>query len=284
MSDPLLAALRADSADGPVVIAVTMTRAGVRDTAAHRHARGQLFGAHRGLLTVGTAQGRWVVPATDAVWVPPYAEHSLRSHGAAFSGWSVYVAESACAALPVQACALRVSGLLREAVARAVQWSDAESLDPAQARLARVLLDEIVPGGAALGVLASGVLASGGPAPDKPGDRPIGLPMPSDPRLLRVAQALADDPADPRSLADWAEFAHLSERSLSRHFAAQTGQSLLQWRQRARLMRALERLAAGDAVTAIALDLGYDSVSAFIAMFRRSLGATPTAYLKRLGA
>ena len=270
MSDPL-----------PVVIAVTMSRAGVRDTAAHRHARGQLFGAHRGLLTVGTAQGRWVVPATDAVWVPPQAEHSLRSHGAAFSGWSVYVAESACAALPAQACALRVSGLLREAVARAVQWSDAQSLDPAQARLARVLLDEIVPGGSAVGVLASGVLA-----PDQPGDpaqRPIGLPMPSDPRLLRVAQALADDPADPRSLADWAEFAHLSERSLSRHFAAQTGLSLLQWRQRARLMRALERLAAGDAVTAIALDLGYDSVSAFIAMFRRSLGATPTAYLKRLG-
>ncbi|ALN63094.1 bacterial regulatory helix-turn-helix s, AraC family protein [Lysobacter antibioticus] len=276
MSDPLLAALRADSADGPVVIAVTMTSAGVRDTAAHRHARGQLFGAHRGLLTVGTAQGRWVVPATDAVWVPPQAEHSLRSHGAAFSGWSVYVAGSACAALPARACALRVSGLLREAVARAAQWPDAAPLDPAQTRLAQVLLDEIAPAGPALGGFALSGLAD-------PAQRPIGLPMPSDPRLLRVAQALADDPADPRSLADWAEFAHLSERSLSRRFAAQTGQSLLQWRQRARLMRALERLAAGDAVTAIALDLGYDSVSAFIAMFRRSLGATPAAYQKRLG-
>jgi len=282
MSDPLLAALRADSADGPVVIAVTMTRAGVRDTAAHRHARGQLFGAQRGLLTVGTAQGRWVVPATDAVWVPPQAEHSLRSHGAAFSGWSVYVAESACAALPAQACALRVSGLLREAVARAAQWPGDAPLGPVQARLAQVLLDEIAQGEPAL----SG-FALDGPALNRladPAQRPIGLPMPTDPHLLRVAQALADDPADPRGLAEWAAFAHLSERSLSRRFAAQTGQSLLQWRQRARLMRALERLAAGDAVTAIALDLGYDSVSAFIAMFRRSLGATPTAYLKRLGS
>ncbi|MGJ7904350.1 helix-turn-helix domain-containing protein, partial [Lysobacter sp. 1R34A] len=94
---------------------------------------------------------------------------------------------------------------------------------------------------------------------------------------------LSENPADPRGLADWAAFAHLSERSLSRRFAAQTGHSLLQWRQRARLMRAMERLAGGDAVTAIALDLGYDSVSAFIAMFRRSLGASPTAYLARLG-
>nr|WP_268828294.1 helix-turn-helix domain-containing protein [Lysobacter gummosus] len=56
----------------------------------------------------------------------------------------------------------------------------------------------------------------------------------------------------------------------------------MQWRQRTRLMRALERLAAGEAVTAVTLDLGYDSVSAFIAMFRRHLGATPTQYLKSL--
>lgn len=269
MSDPLLAALRADSAEGPVAIAATTTHAGVRDTAAHRHARGQLFGAHRGLLTVGTAQGRWLVPATDAVWVPPQAEHSLRSHGAAFSGWSVYVAEPACATLPGRACALRVSGLLREAVARAAQWPGDAPLSPAQVRLLQVLLDEI-----ALGAPAAGQSV------DPP---PIGLPMPTDPRLLRLAQALIENPADPRGLAEWAQFAHLSERSLSRRFAAQTGHSLLQWRQRARLMRAMERLAAGDAVTAIALDLGYDSVSAFIAMFRRSLGASPTAYLARLG-
>ncbi|MGO1002592.1 AraC family transcriptional regulator [Lysobacter sp. CA196] len=281
MSDPLLAAFRADSADGPVAIAVTMTSAGVRDTAAHRHARGQLFGAHRGLLTVGTAQGRWLVPATDAVWVPPQAEHSLRSHGAAFSGWSVYVAEPACAALPAQACALRVSGLLREAVARVAQWPGDAPLGLAQARLVQVLLDEIALGGPAPGGAALDRPALDGPA--DPAQRPIGLPMPTDPHVLRVAQALIEDPADPRGLAEWAAFAHLSERSLSRRFAAQTGHSLLQWRQRARLMRALERLAAGDAVTAIALDLGYDSVSAFIAMFRRSLGATPTAYLKRLG-
>lgn len=261
MSDPLLARERLDAADAPFLIAARLHAPGVRDTPEHRHARGQLLGADRGLLSVGTGRGRWLVPASDAVWVPPHQPHSLRSHGAAFSGWSVYVAEAECAALPAQPCALAVSPLLREAVARAAGWPAGASLDPAQARLARVVLDEIA-------------LAAAG----EDGAR-LGLPMPQDPRLLRVARALADAPDDPRGLAAWAGLAHLSERSLTRLFAAQTGYSLLQWRQRARLLRALERLAAGEAVTAVALACGYDSVSAFTAMFRRHLGAAPTRYL-----
>ncbi|MEH6415827.1 AraC family transcriptional regulator [Pseudomonas sp. CGJS7] len=263
MSDPLLAPARADSEAGPFVIAVTLDAQGVRDTAPHQHARGQLLGARRGLLTVGSEHGRWLVPASDAVWVPPQRLHSLRSHGAAFSGWSVYVAPADCAALPAQPVALRMSALLSEMIERIASWSAQLELDPAQARLGRAALDEIV---------HCHVLG---------GDR-IGLPMPRDPRALNVAQALIDDPADPRGLAEWAAYAHLSERSLSRRFGEETGYSLLQWRQRAQLMRAVERLAAGDAVTAIAMDLGYDSVSAFIAMFRRHLGATPTQYLKTL--
>jgi AraC-like DNA-binding protein len=46
------------------------------------------------------------------------------------------------------------------------------------------------------------------------------------------------------------------------------------------LLRALELLAAGAAVTSIALELGYENTSAFIAMFRRHLGTTPSRYLR----
>ena len=42
---------------------------------------------------------------------------------------------------------------------------------------------------------------------------------------------------------------------------------------------ALARLAAGEPVTRIALDLGYESPSAFAAMFKRALGAPPSRYL-----
>ncbi len=51
-----------------------------------------------------------------------------------------------------------------------------------------------------------------------------------------------------------------------------------QWRKQARLMRALPLLAAGESVTRVALDVGYDSTSAFISMFKSALGTTPGRY------
>lgn len=68
-------------------------------------------------------------------------------------------------------------------------------------------------------------------------------------------------------------------RTLSRRFVSETGFTFTQWRQQARVLRALERLADGVTVTAVALDLGYDNVSAFIDMFRRTLGTTPGQYV-----
>ena len=50
------------------------------------------------------------------------------------------------------------------------------------------------------------------------------------------------------------------------------------WRQQLRLLQAMRLLAAGRPVTAVALDVGYDSPSAFIAMFKRTLGTTPHRY------
>jgi AraC-like DNA-binding protein len=112
-----------------------------------------------------------------------------------------------------------------------------------------------------------------GTAPDD-----FGLPMPQDARLTRIAAALIDDPADSRTLEAWAQWANIGTRTLSRRFVDETGISFTAWRQRARLMRALELLAAGQPVTSVALDLGYENVSAFIALFRRTFGTTPGRY------
>ena len=215
-----------------------------------------MFGATRGVLAVGTDAGLWVVPASHAVWVPPHHRHSLRSHGA-FDGSSVYVSESACAGLPAVACAIRCTGLLREAVARAASW-DGDALDAARQRVADLILDEIRAA-----------------SPEPPG-----LPLPVDPRLMRIARALLADLADARGLEAWAAFGPLSARTLSRRFAAETGFTFADWRQRARLMRAVQLLADGAPVMTIALDLGYDNVNAFIAMFRRHHGVTPARFLE----
>ena len=244
---------------GPCLVASASVERTTRVTPPHRHPEGQLLGATRGVLTVGTDAGLWVVPASHAVWVPPHQRHSLRSHGA-FDGSSVYVAEARCADLPRAACAIRCTGLLLEAVARAATW-DGGVLDAVRQRVADLILDEI----------------------RATPPEPLGLPLPVDARLMRVARALLDDLADQRGLDDWAAFGALSPRTLSRRFVAETGFTFADWRQRARLMRAVEMLAAGTPVTAIALGLGYDNLSAFIAMFRRAHGVTPARFIASRG-
>lgn len=42
----------------------------------------------------------------------------------------------------------------------------------------------------------------------------------------------------------------------------------------------MPRLAAGEAVTSVALDLGYETPGAFAAMFRRLMGTTPSRYFQ----
>jgi AraC-like DNA-binding protein len=259
MTDFSLDAATVNNPDGPLVIVAVGHRQEEEITGEpHHHARGQLLGSLRGLLSVGVEDGVWVVPAIHAVWLPPHHIHSGRSHGP-FHGWSAYVAEQACRNLPARACTIRTSGLLREAILRASTWKEGP-LDAQNTRLAGVILDEI----RSLPV------------------EPFGLPLPRDPRLHRIARALIADPADQRDLERWADWAAISSRTLSRRFVAETGFNFTAWRQRARLLRSLEMLAAGLPVTTVALDLGYATASAFIALFRRTFGETPAAYRQRL--
>ena len=53
---------------------------------------------------------------------------------------------------------------------------------------------------------------------------------------------------------------------------------LSHWRQRLRVLLALPRLLAGATVIDVALSMGYDTPSAFIAVFKREMGVTPARY------
>jgi AraC-like DNA-binding protein len=247
--------------DGPVLIARLVRQDTPRLTPSHVHPHGQLVGGSAGLLTIETAAGRWVVGPGQAIWIPPDAPHELRSHGP-FSGWSLYLAAAACPRLPAEACVLGTTALLQALAERAAEWPPEAALDAGQARLAAVVIDEI----------------AGLPR------ELVSLPAPSDPRLRRVAGAMAADPTNSHDLQGWARIAGMSLRSLTRRFAAETGMSLSAWRQRARLLAAQERLARGEPVTRVAGDVGYDSPSAFSAAFRREYGCSPSDYVTRLNA
>jgi AraC-like DNA-binding protein len=109
---------------------------------------------------------------------------------------------------------------------------------------------------------------------------PLDLRIPRDPRLIKIYKALADNPADNRSLEDWGHKVGACSRTLTRLFQAETGMSFRRWRQQFRILEALKRLGQRETVTNIAIDLGYDSPSAFIGMFKKALGKTPGQYFK----
>jgi AraC-like DNA-binding protein len=99
--------------------------------------------------------------------------------------------------------------------------------------------------------------------------------MPRDARALRVASFLLDHPEADFGLDEWAERAGASRRTLARLFRTETGLSFGEWRARLRAVEGLARLSGGIQVGQAAASVGYASASAFTAMVRRSLGASP---------
>lgn len=253
---------RIESADGPPLIAYVMDGTAavppMEETAWHSHLRGQFFYVESGLVSVRTRAGAWALPPQRVGWLPPGELHTVSISGG-LRGWGVFVAPQAAACLPAYTCALGANPLMRELVHRAAGWMMQDALDEAQQRILAVLMDEL----------------------RRAPQQPLHVNLPRDRRLQRVALAVLEQPHDERSLDEWAGWAGLSPRSLSRLFRRETGASFAQWRQQARLGRALELLADGAAVGQVADALGYASVSAFVAMFRRAFGQSPGRYFAR---
>jgi AraC-like DNA-binding protein len=111
-------------------------------------------------------------------------------------------------------------------------------------------------------------------------ERPLGLPFPRSARLSGLCHGFVAHPSARLEIDDWAGRTGMSRRTFTRIFRQQTGLSLSAWRQQACVMAALPRLSAGEAVTAVAMDLGYDSMPAFTTMFSRVMGAPPKTYLR----
>jgi AraC-like DNA-binding protein len=219
----------------------------------HTHSRGQLLYAARGTVTTTAAEGNWVAPPERAIWVPAGVAHVTHtSVGTALR--SIFVQRHAVPGLPERCAVIQVSPLLRELLLAVMRLPALYDENGEDGRLVRVLLDRL----AALP------------------DEPLHLPMPASKKLRTIAAQLAEHPNEP--LAKAARRAAMSPRSFARHFLAETGLTFGAWQRQARLLRALELLGTGLGVGEVAFALGYESPSAFIAMFRRTFGTTPARY------
>jgi AraC-like DNA-binding protein len=219
---------------------------------AHRHDWDQFTYATHGVLTVKTEKGTWVIPPHRAIWVPAGIEHTEVMSGPV-AARSLFFLPSLAKFLPRECTAVNVSPLLRELILATIRIGVLDDHIPSQSRMIAIILDQF----------------------EALAEVPLQLKTPRDPRALRIAALLEKAPESAQPLKILARQAGASKRTIERLFRTQTGVSFQQWRQRLRVIEALRLLASGESVTSVALDVGYASTSAFIAMFKRELGTTP---------
>jgi AraC-like DNA-binding protein len=93
-----------------------------------------------------------------------------------------------------------------------------------------------------------------------------------------VLRILAERAAEPLPLTAIAREVGRSPFHVARVFRAQTGTSIHAHRTQLRLRASLERVAAGDDLTRVALDLGFSSHAHFTTAFTRTFGEAPSAF------
>jgi AraC-like DNA-binding protein len=243
--------------DGDVVVrsfAVRFTKGVLLDE--HAHEWHQLSYAAQGALRVQAERCAWIVPPHRAVWIPAATPHTERIRGQGTLR-NLYLADAICGRLPRRCVVMEVPPLLRELIEFTGVLGSLDVRIPEQGNLARVIVDRLAA---------------------QPGHGARPLPMPSEPRVLAIASQLFENPADARSLHELAREVGASTRTAQRLFESETRLSFTRWRQRLRLLAAAEKLAQGHSVTETALDVGYASLSAFVAAFRRELGVSPGRY------
>lgn len=238
------------------VAGMTVELDSIHELDAHRHRKAQLLYVISGVLTVEASDGIWTVPPHCAIWIPSGTTHMARSVTRVVVG-NLYVEPPLAGHLRDTCGILFVQPLLRELLLRFIAGPPLyPEGDTREARLVGVLLDELQA------------------APLEP----LHLPVPADRRLRRLVDTLIDDPSLRFTIEEWGARVGASNRTLTRLFQRETGMSFTRWRQQLHVGLALQRLAAGQSVTNVAFELGYESTSAFIAMFRRMLGTTPARY------
>lgn len=214
----------------------------------------QLAYAARGVMEVETPEGRWVAPPLRALWIPAGVQHSVHMAGEVAVRTLYFKRGLGRGRVPRTCRAVGVTPLLRQLILHAARTAPLYRDRAQHQRLAQVIVDQLE--------VADAVA--------------LQLPWPRDERAQRLARSIVETPG--RSLAELTVAIGASKRTLERAFVRDTALTLGRWHQRARLLAAIRGLARGRDVLTVALDVGYQSASAFVAAFRKQLGTTPGRY------
>lgn len=235
---------------------ITM-QTGVHD-ALHSHPWHQVIYPEMGLLRTRTQDKEYFVPSNRAVLIPANTTHeSWAICRTNFIG--LYLNPKVFEWSEHDCKIIEVSPLLRELVSYIAQLNlPQQALTPSEMRIVEVCRDQLL-----LQTEAS-----------------LELLLPQDKRLLKITEMLLDNPADDTSISQWSQTVGASERTISRNFEKQTGLSFVKWRKRLRLIHCIKFLQEQLPIKEIAYRIGYHSASAFIHVFKKEFGITPSKYLE----
>lgn len=226
----------------------------------HRHRKCELIYTARGVLNCEADGQVWTIPPKCAIWIPSNVPHRCWAIGR-IQSYALFLDPRLDPRPGESCCALEASPLLRELLFRVAAFPALYPMDGPEARLLPVVLDEI-------GTARRARLR---------------LPMPTDPDLRRLTDLIMADPPNKASVAQWAAQLSMTERTLSRRFNREIGMSLGRWRRQFHVSRAMQWMADGRSIKVIAFDLGYESTSSFVTMFRKTVGTSPARYFSGRG-
>ena len=244
-----------DAVDRPLLAIGTDYPAGTL-LHSHTHRRAQMLYGMTGLMEVETDDGAWVIPPYSGVWIPAGQRHQVRMQGVRTR--SLYITPEAAPRTGTHCEALVITPLLHQLLLASLDLPALYDTQGRDGALTQLLLHEV----------------------GRAQTMPLFAPMPQDPQLARLCKAFLQAPSIQSTPQQWADRLHKSLRTFTRLFSQQTGMGFGAWRQQACLLAALPRLSAGQSITQVALDLGYDSPSAFSTMFRKRLGQAPSDFIR----
>ncbi len=224
--------------------------------APHQHRRGQLMSATSGLIVLTTPTGTWVMPPQRGMWIPPATLHNVRMVGEV-KMQSLYLEPDAASHMSSHCQVVSISAFVRELIGQAVELPLEYEREGRDGTLMQLLHHE-------LGQLPR---------------LPLSLQYPSHGALAERCRAFILAPYIHETIDEWSDALGMSRRSFTRLFRLETGTSFRAWCQQACLLSALSRLAGGEGVTRVAIDLGYENPAAFTTMFKRTFGSPPMSYL-----
>lgn len=222
-----------------------------------------LLYASDGAFHLDVEERSWLLPPHRAALILAGTPIRIRTNAAATSA-SVLFAPGG-AALPSLSCQVfRVTPLIAEMIRYATRWDERQAaLDSSSQTFLAALAD--VAGEAATCA------------------EELWFPRACTAEMNRAVAYTLAHLGEPLTFSDVARAAITSERTLSRRFTEEFKMGWSEFVQRARIVKATERLAmSGDQVVQIAHETGFSSASMFAQAFRQIMGETPTQYRRQL--